>query len=55
MLPNAQHNPAAFAQRAIYAAIAGLVAGDLREPERRPRLRPRRMLGTPVPEAAVVH
>lgn len=30
MLPDAEDGPAAFAQGAIYAAVAGLVAGDLR-------------------------
>ena len=53
MLPDPNHLPAAFAQRAIYAAIARLVAREFGEPERRPILRPRGMKRTPVPETSV--
>ncbi len=35
MLPNTNYDPAAFAQGGIYAAVAGLVAGDLVAPELR--------------------
>ena len=53
VLPNPEDGPAAFAQGAIYAAVAGLVAGDLGQPECRAVLRPGRVPGAAVPEAAV--
>lgn len=53
MFPNADHKPAAFAQGAIYAAIPGLVAGDLGQPEGGAGLGLGAVLGAAVPEAAV--
>lgn len=45
VLPNPDDLPAVFAEGAIYAAVAGLVAGELGGPERRPCLRPGGMPG----------
>lgn len=53
MFPHADHGPAAFPQGGIYAAIAGLVGGDLVSPELRVGLGLGRVPGAAVPEAAV--
>lgn len=53
VFPNTNYRPAASAQGAVYAAVAGLVAGDLGQPECGPGRRPGGMLGAAVPEAAV--
>ena len=53
MFPNPNHGPAASAQLAVYAAIAGLVAGDLGQPECRAGLRPGGVFGAAMPEAVV--
>lgn len=53
MLPNSDYLPAAFKQLAIYAAIAGLVAGDLGQPECRTTLRPSRVFRTAVLETGL--
>jgi hypothetical protein len=47
MFPNAHHLPAASAQSAVYAAVAGLVAGEFGEPERGAGCRPGGVLGQP--------
>lgn len=53
VLPNSDHRPAEPPQLAVDAAVAGLVAGDLGQPERRPGLGPSGVFGATMPEAAV--
>ena len=52
MFPHADHGPAASAQGAVYAAVAGLVGGDLVSPELRVGLGLGAVPGAAVPEAA---
>lgn len=53
VLPHPNHPPAASAQRAVHAAIAGLVGRELLTPKRSVGLGLGRVLGAAVPEAAV--
>ena len=53
MFPDTNHFPAAFAQRGIDAAVPGLVAGDLGQPEGGAGLGAGPVLRTTVPETAV--
>jgi len=53
MLPDADHRPAAFTQKAIHSSVAGLVAGDFVAPEFRVLLGPGAVLRATVPDAAV--
>jgi len=53
MLPHTENNPSVFRQGAVYAAVAGLVAGNLLTPELRVGFGLSRVFRTTVPEAAV--
>lgn len=53
VFPDAQHPPARLAQRARHQPVAGLVARQLRTPERPVARRPPAMPRARVPEAAV--
>ncbi len=53
VFPDAQHPPAGLAQRPRHQPVPGLIARELRTPERRIALRLRGMQRTRVPKAAV--
>ncbi len=53
MFPDAEDAPAELAQLAVHAPVAGLVGGELFQPERATRGRKSGVLRTTVPEATV--